>query len=199
MNTTIKTITCVALALVLAACGGGLLDFDPPKVRILAPSSSGSHISTTARVSITGVAEDKGRITRVTWTSSRATGGTAFGNSSWGVNDVSLLPGDNVITVTAEDEAKNRGHSSITIKYQPPATQAIRAGGPARVSLAWEHKPGMVYSVYRSIGGDGAFQLMQGAVASASWQDDQVVGDIVYVYRVIGRFANGDEQFLPTS
>lgn len=57
----------------------------------------------------------------VTWTSDRATpsSGTASGTNSWTMAPLTLAPGINNVTVTADDGSGNRGSASIAINYIP--------------------------------------------------------------------------------
>lgn len=91
----------------------GLLDTLPPTVAITSPNS---EITTTANtVTITGNAADNARVTSVTWLSSRGQNGTATGTTDWTIPNLPLLPGPNLISVTATDDSGNVGAAILNI------------------------------------------------------------------------------------
>ncbi len=100
-----------------------VLDATDPTVDITAPSSSGSFTTETNSVSLGGTASDNVGVTSVTW-SNAGTGnsGSCTGTTSWSVSSVSLMPGANVITVTAHDATGNQASDSITVTYNVPDT-----------------------------------------------------------------------------
>ncbi|MCK4486083.1 MAG: hypothetical protein KAU38_04885 [Desulfobacterales bacterium] len=59
-------------------------------------------------------------VTGVTWTNSRGGSGTASGTTDWTISDLPLHCGnDNIITVTAKDEAGNSATDTLTIDVKP--------------------------------------------------------------------------------
>lgn len=99
------------------------LDTTDPIVAISSPSSSGSFTTTANSVSLAGTASDNVGVTSVTW-SNAGTGssGTCSGTTTWSASSLSLVPGTNVITVTAHDTASNQGTASLTVTYNAPDT-----------------------------------------------------------------------------
>ena len=94
-------------------------DIFAPAVNISEPTSVGSYTSNAGSLSIKGGASDNQGVSRVTWSNDRGGGGDAIGTSDWTVNGISLLPGVNVLTVTAFDLAGNTAKASIAVTYQP--------------------------------------------------------------------------------
>jgi hypothetical protein len=56
-------------------------------------------------------------VTAVTWTNSKGGSGTAQGTTDWQVNGIALKEGENVITVSAVDDAGNQGQAVLTVTY----------------------------------------------------------------------------------
>lgn len=56
-------------------------------------------------------------VSSVTWSNDKGGSGTASGTTSWLTSSVSLLSGENIITVTATDGAGNTGTDKITVTY----------------------------------------------------------------------------------
>ncbi len=101
------------------------LDTIQPTIIITSPTSSATYTSTSNVVNLDGVAFDStSGISSVRWVNSNGESGTATGTTSWSISNVSLLSGDNAITVTALDGAENTSTDTITVTYsQPTPTQ----------------------------------------------------------------------------
>jgi hypothetical protein len=111
----------------------GLPDIVPPQVFITAPVALPEFQATSSTVTVGGGAEDdSGQINRVTWSNDRGGGGVAQGTADWLAGDVVLLPGPNIITVTAYDAEGNSGTDQITVNFTEPDTTApaIAITGP---------------------------------------------------------------------
>jgi hypothetical protein len=75
-----------------------------PTVQITSPAATSTARASKTRATIGGqAAAASGAIARVTWTNDRGGSGDAIGTTSWTLPAVALLPGANVITVTATD------------------------------------------------------------------------------------------------
>ncbi len=95
-----------------------ILDTTPPTIIITSPTSSSIYTSTSEIISIEGVAFDyTSGISSVTWNNDKGGSGTASGTTSWLSSSISLLSGENIITVTAADGAGNKGTDTITVKF----------------------------------------------------------------------------------
>ncbi|MEL6870168.1 MAG: putative Ig domain-containing protein [Pseudomonadota bacterium] len=125
----------LAAALALSACSSNtgedvassILPPDPtppptdtvaPTVDIVTPADDGRAETTQTTVAVTGRATDNVALKALTWNSSRGGNGDIPVSENWRSPDISLLNGDNVITVTAEDEAGNTNSDSITIVFR---------------------------------------------------------------------------------
>ena len=87
-----------------------------PTLSITAPSVRWYYIYTASRsITVSGTAADNVAISRVTWSNSAGGSGTASGTSQWQASGISLQPGYNRITVTAEDAAGNQASRTITV------------------------------------------------------------------------------------
>lgn len=92
------------------------LDTTAPIVTITSPTSSDTYTATSNTVSLSGSASDSSSgISSVAWSNDRGGNGTVTGTASWTVSSISLSSGDNVITVTATDNAGNPGTDTITV------------------------------------------------------------------------------------
>jgi hypothetical protein len=72
----------------------------PASIEITSPTTDSTFTATTPFLSIGGTAGPS-RLTGVTWASNRGFSGTALGGTDWTIPDTAILPGSNVITVTA--------------------------------------------------------------------------------------------------
>jgi len=89
------------------------LDSGAPTVTITAPAAD--TLTGQSTISLAGTALDDGTIVRVAWSSNRGQSGTAEGTTNWTIQGLTLLSGENVITVTADDEAGNTGSAGVTV------------------------------------------------------------------------------------
>ena len=96
------------------------VDTTPPSATISNPSTNPTYSTGTTPLGIGGSASDNVAVTQVTWSNDRGGSGTCTGTNSWSVGSITLLSGQNVITVTARDAAGNTATDTITITYTPP-------------------------------------------------------------------------------
>ncbi len=102
-----------------------ITDSQAPVVTITAPTSSGLFNTTIATVDVAGSASDNVGVTKVTWTNSLGGSGTATGTNSWTAANVTLVAGDNRITVKAQDAAGNNSEKALTVTYLPPVVTDV--------------------------------------------------------------------------
>ena len=138
-----------------------------PTISITSPGAPSSYTSFIPVVSVAGVAADTVGITQINWTCnncSGATSGIASGASGWAIpagstpweaSSLTLSPGPNVITVTANNGAELTASATLTITYTPaaatsgPTLQAVTGQGAA--ILTWTPVSGATqYNVYRA-------------------------------------------------
>jgi len=97
-------------------------DTTAPVVTITTPTSNATIAVTTATINMGGTASDAVGVTQVAWANDRGGSGVATGTTAWSVNNIALLSGANVITVTARDAANNTSTDTLTVTYTPPDT-----------------------------------------------------------------------------
>ncbi|MFN3533426.1 MAG: Ig-like domain-containing protein [Candidatus Brocadia sp.] len=109
-----------------------ILDTTGPSITITSPTSYATYKTANNTISLGGTASDNASgVGRVTWSNNRGGSGTASGTTSWSISDISLLLGDNIITVTATDGAGNTMIDTITVSYQIPPNGSISINGGA--------------------------------------------------------------------
>jgi hypothetical protein len=94
-------------------------DTTPPACVITLPTSDPTFTTSLPLIGLGGSASDNVGVTSVTWYNAATGGsGTASGTTSWSITtNIPLVPGSNVITVTAHDAAGNTGSDTITVTY----------------------------------------------------------------------------------
>jgi len=92
-------------------------DTTPPTITILGPTSQSSYATTSSVVTLGGTSSDNVGVTAVTWANNRGGSGFSSGTTNWSVPSVPLQGGSNVITMTAQDAAGNRGTTVLTVNY----------------------------------------------------------------------------------
>jgi hypothetical protein len=108
-----------------------------PSVTITTPTSASTFATTSASLTLAGVAEDNASVASVTWACATCTptSGTATGTTTWTFN-LTLGTGANTITVTATDNQANTGQDSIVVTYSTTVDTTdpvvtITSGSPA--------------------------------------------------------------------
>lgn len=97
-------------------------DTSAPTISILGPTSASSYNTTSSVVTLGGTSSDNMGVTAVTWANNRGGSGFSSGTSNWSVPSVALQGGSNVITMTAQDAAGNKGTAVLTVNYTVPDT-----------------------------------------------------------------------------
>jgi hypothetical protein len=92
-------------------------DVGAPTVTITGPTSEPTFYTESATITISGTASDNAEIASVRWSSDRGSSGSCVGSTSWEALGVPLLIGQNVITITAIDEAGNSGSDVLVVTY----------------------------------------------------------------------------------
>jgi hypothetical protein len=94
----------------------------PPTVEITLPTPDPTYVTSSELLLLGGTASDEVGVTAVTWVNNRGGGGTAVINTSfpttspaWHVSAILLLPGVNVVTVAAWNEAGQSGTAIVTV------------------------------------------------------------------------------------
>lgn len=89
--------------------------------------AQGSNLSTSrTMVQLNGMVSDDVGVTELSWKNSRGGTGLIPIASAWTSPSISLLPGDNLITVTARDAAGNTATATVTVWSTPPISLQIQ-------------------------------------------------------------------------
>ena len=91
-----------------------------PEVFITDPIFSATYTTTMGTLNLGGTASDNVGLIRVAWSNERGGGGDASGRENWFVRGITLYPGQNILTVTAFDQAGNKGSDALAVTYQAP-------------------------------------------------------------------------------
>jgi len=113
--------------------GGGGDSF--PSVNISSPTSATTYATSQDTIAISGTASDDDAILSITWSNDRGGNGPAINGSgdwtSWSVENIALLEGDNVITVMVTDSADQTSSDTITVTFG-----GERGDSPASVNIS---------------------------------------------------------------
>ncbi|WP_347274635.1 SBBP repeat-containing protein [Candidatus Kuenenia sp.] len=101
-----------------------ILDTTPPEITITSPTTNDTYSTTISVVSLWGNASDAtSGIASIIWSNNQGGKGAASGTASWSISNIGLLVDvENVITVTAKDNAGNSASDTITVTYSEPTT-----------------------------------------------------------------------------
>jgi hypothetical protein len=86
-----------------------------PSITILTPTTNSTLTTSSSSTSLAGTASDNVGVTQVRWANNRGGSGTASGTTIWTTGTISLLTGQNVLTVTARDAAGNTRTDTLTV------------------------------------------------------------------------------------
>jgi len=141
-------------------------DTSAPTVSILGPTSASSYSAGSSVITLGGTASDNLGVTAVTWANDRGGSGFTSGTTSWSVASVVLQDGTNVITVTAQDAAGNKGTDVLTVTYT-----AIDITAPT-VSIT-SPTTAFTYTTTASSLAIGGTASDAGGVTQVSWVNDR--------------------------
>ena len=120
-------------------------DIIAPAVTITSPTTDSTYATTQSSINVSGTASDNVGVTSITWeNSANSASGTASGTASWSISDIALLPGANLITVSAKDAANNVSTDMITVTYSatvspaPVITSALSSTGTAATTFSYQ-------------------------------------------------------------
>lgn len=113
-----------------------VLDATDPIVTIFIPTNNSSYTTTNSTIDLGGSASDStSGVSAVTWNNDKGGSGIVSGITGWSISNISLASGDNLITVTASDNAGNTGEDTITVNFnsggiptptpEPTVTQTV--------------------------------------------------------------------------
>ncbi|MBI5678109.1 MAG: carboxypeptidase regulatory-like domain-containing protein, partial [Planctomycetes bacterium] len=111
------------------------LDTTAPIVTITSPTSGDTNTATGSTVSLSGNASDSlSGISSVTWINDKGGSGDASGTTYWSISSISLVSGDNKITVTAKDNVGNTSTDTITVTYTASTAPTVKTGSAINVT-----------------------------------------------------------------
>jgi len=99
-------------------------DTKTPEVTITSPVQADTYTTGDATISVSGTASDDHGLLQIDWNSSTGANGVASGTDNWSIGTIQLVEGANVITVTAADDAGNKGSATLSVMYTIPDTTA---------------------------------------------------------------------------
>jgi Tol biopolymer transport system component len=148
-----------------------------PVVKIASPTIRRSYHASTSTLSIGGTAADVNGITKVAWSNLRGGSGTCTGTTSWSASGITLLPGRNVITVTATDVDGGTRSTHLIVFYSASAQNVLLAGIASDSSVwyskdlsNWVNIPGkLAQIVVGDFNADGLFDIAGIASDNSIW------------------------------
>ncbi|MEQ1757158.1 MAG: putative Ig domain-containing protein [Vicinamibacterales bacterium] len=99
-------------------------DTEPPAIAITSPTSTSTHATSSAFVTLSGTATDDLGVTSVTWSNNRGGSGSAAGTLNWSVI-VPLEAGSNLVTLTAADASGKSTATTLTVGVDLAPTVTI--------------------------------------------------------------------------
>ncbi len=107
------------------------VDAETPTVQILLPTTEPTLITSSDTIDLEGTVVDDGEVTGVAWSNDRGGSGACTGTTSWTVEQITLSPGENVITVTATDKSGKNGTDVVVVTRMVDATHpTVEIMGP---------------------------------------------------------------------
>ncbi len=94
-------------------------DITAPTVAITTPTTAATIARNCSTLTMSGTASDNKGVASLTWANSAnsKTGDCDYDGTSWSVEKISLVKGENPITITASDAAGNTAMATITVTY----------------------------------------------------------------------------------
>jgi hypothetical protein len=93
-----------------------VIDTTAPVATITSPTSNTTYSTSSSSITLGGTASDNIGVTEVAWSNNRGGKGTCSGTTSWTcTGPINLQVGENVLTVTARDAARNYGSDVLTV------------------------------------------------------------------------------------
>ena len=148
-------------------------DTTPPTIQITGPTSESTYETNSSTINLIGTASDNVVVSEVTWENSAGGSGTASGATSWTIQNISLVEGENVITVTAKDSSGNTATDSITITCTVPSGTYTKTFGDSSDS----DYTGTVQDTFLNINNDVNANTL--TLNTYTWPTDRVANAIV--------------------
>ena len=148
-------------------CAFRASDIQSPNIYITDPIFGSAWTTAAASTEMGGGSDDNVGVTSIIWANDRGgSGAISAPFDSWYVSGIPLLPGTNVLTVTAFDTAGNGGSDTITVVYQP-AKQSQTITFPAIGNHTYGD-PGLHLTAAASSGQPVTFSVISGPATLSS-------------------------------
>ena len=101
-----------------------------PTIELQQPVTADTYLSTQPTLSLSGAAAPStgAALTEVIWSNDRGGSGTAKGTTSWSIESVTLLPGENTVTIQTTDSLGKTGSASLLVTYDSGPAISTKAG-----------------------------------------------------------------------
>ncbi|MEK7373859.1 MAG: Calx-beta domain-containing protein, partial [Thermodesulfobacteriota bacterium] len=180
-------------------------DTTKPTVTITSPTSETTYSTTSSALSLSGSATDNISLSSVTWTSDQGGSGTAtLTDNTWAISNITLISGQNTITVTATDTSNNIGTDMITITYSPASKPSVTTDSAANITQTTATLNGTVnpnnqsttayfqYGLTLSFGNTTGAQTLTGSTAqNISANITGLSANTTYYYRIVATNSSG--------
>ena len=111
-----------------------LPDIIAPEINITSPALINDTYETElSSLNLSGTSLDNVNVALITWTNSQGGMGTAVGTTAWLVSNITLVEGENIISVQAEDAAGNKSIHACTVNYTPSYSPPIMETGEVNI------------------------------------------------------------------
>lgn len=151
--------------------GGGTNDLTPPSIVITVPTTASEYATSSASISLEGVATDDVGVSEVTWSNNLGGSGTATGTTSWSIAAIALQPGRNTITVTVRDTANKVTSASLVVSYGAVSGELfyISPGGSDANDGRSQAKPWLTFArAFAYMNGGDELILLDGVYSAAT-------------------------------
>ena len=152
-----------------AECRATIIDTIAPTVAITSPTTAGTYDTADALITISGNASDNVGVTSVTWANSAGGSGTASGTESWSISDISLVEGENIVTVTAADAAGNQNSASLAVTHTAPQPLPVISDLTVASGTAYEVVDGLDNGSKAYVDGDSTYSYLPDALKNATY------------------------------
>ena len=138
------------------------VDVTVPTITITSPTTDTTYSITSSALSLSGTASDDTTLYRVTWTSDQGGSGIAtLTDNVWGISNITLISGPNLITVTATDSNTNTSTDTLTVTYTPITDTTLKA------SYSFDQSSGSTLT-------DSSGNNYNGTITGATWTSGKV-------------------------
>jgi len=91
--------------------------FTPPAIAITSPTTGSSYNTSVSSITVSGTASHSSGISAVTWMNNRGGSGNCTGTTSWNCRITNLLIGQDVLIITARNNANSFSTATLVVNY----------------------------------------------------------------------------------